>query len=369
MVALLTRTGRRSPRRTALLTSLLMFFANLLAYEHQAVANQGSGAIHLNPPIRLKVPWSERSEEGCNGYGHPTKSCNPWCDGVSDSDHRENSSNDPSRTIGLYISQERTEILTADSGIARFWLHGAGVRRDITVPDDFTGILKSYAHLQLDTAFVNLLPSGTCEDRVAKPGDIIRPVEEKSGLHLPFQVRQKQWVGGWKIVELRDPVERSRYHRLSQVPSQVQSALVEARAIVGYGGFADERILEHHHFVVGGSLRVYLRQRFGVEPEFLYMRHSEADQDFTFIPNFVLDLVGEGKRVVPYISGGIGILLHRDEFRGRASWGTWWTAGGGIGVKAFLTERLFVSPEFRLGWEPFLRVTGSIGYVLTSRKK
>jgi hypothetical protein len=35
----------------------------------------------------------------------------------------------------------------------------------------------------------------------------------------------------------------------------------------------------------------------------------------------------------------------------------------GAGAKIFLTNRLFVAPEARFGWEPIVRLGGRIGWV------
>jgi len=40
------------------------------------------------------------------------------------------------------------------------------------------------------------------------------------------------------------------------------------------------------------------------------------------------------------------------------------TGGVGLGTKIFLSERWYLAPEVRGGWEPLLRATVSIGYVL-----
>jgi hypothetical protein len=137
----------------------------------------------------------------------------------------------------------------------------------------------------------------------------------------------------------------------------------EVRGTVGHAAFLDESYL--NHVVVGGSARFYLTRRLSVEPELLYMRESRRDQDWVLVPNVAFDFRRPGARVVPYAIGGAGLLRNKQTF------GTWsyaansWTVGGGLGAKIFLTERLFVSPEVRIGTEPFFRVTGSIGYVLS----
>lgn len=139
---------------------------------------------------------------------------------------------------------------------------------------------------------------------------------------------------------------------------------VEARGTFGWAGFVDENTL--HHLVAGGSLRVYLTTRLSVEPELIYMRGPGFDRDLVFTPNVAFDFA-RSKRVRPYVIGGVGLLWHRDGFRtapGRTTFfsGHEGTFGGGIGLKVLLTDRLFVSPEVRLGWEPFMRSTISVGY-------
>ena len=39
-----------------------------------------------------------------------------------------------------------------------------------------------------------------------------------------------------------------------------------------------------------------------------------------------------------------------------------WVGNGGVGVKSFLTPRLFVAPEFCVGFETIFRAAGSIGF-------
>jgi hypothetical protein len=142
---------------------------------------------------------------------------------------------------------------------------------------------------------------------------------------------------------------------------------MELKGTLGYASFPDESPL--HHFVGGGSARFYFTEWLAVEPEFLHMYRNRSDQDFHFIPNIVLDLRPIGSRIRPYAIGGAGLQLHREltwigPYTSKSP-----TYNGGFGTKIFLTERWFISPEIRLGWEPLLRVTASIGYVVPSRKR
>jgi hypothetical protein len=143
-----------------------------------------------------------------------------------------------------------------------------------------------------------------------------------------------------------------------------------------FGGAAFE---ETSHSVFGGSARFYVTRRLSVEPEFLYMRNSSRDQDYLLQPNVAFDLADPTGRFVPYVIGGAGVIHHQGRFPGfDFSTGvprifdtsfTTWTASAGAGVKIFVTDRLFVSPEARLGREPNVRATISVGYVFSGRKR
>ena len=136
---------------------------------------------------------------------------------------------------------------------------------------------------------------------------------------------------------------------------------VELRGTVGYSNFLDENPL--HHLVTGGSARFYVSNRVAIEPEFLFMYRSSRDLDLQFIPNVVFDFTKRDSRFQPYAIGGAGFQRHRELTGTGYYWSNSWTASAGIGAKIFLNDRLYVAPEFRLGLEPIVRVTGSIGYV------
>ena len=142
---------------------------------------------------------------------------------------------------------------------------------------------------------------------------------------------------------------------------------VEAKLIVGGASFAEPSI---PHSIVGGAVRVYLTRRLSVEPEFLYMRHDRHDQDYFIQVNAAYDITDPTKRFVVYGIAGAGNLRNRSEFGGDGidTSFTTWTASVGGGVKIFLTKRLFFAPEVRVGREPDVRGTVSVGYVFVGRK-
>jgi hypothetical protein len=139
------------------------------------------------------------------------------------------------------------------------------------------------------------------------------------------------------------------------------AGLMELRGTVGYSNFLDEGPL--HHLVTGGSARFFVTNRIAVEPEFLFMYRSSQDLDFHFIPNVVFEFTKRGSRFQPYAIGGVGLQRHRELTGTGYYWSNSWTASGGIGTKIFLSDRLYVAPEFRLGLEPIVRITASVGYV------
>ena len=135
---------------------------------------------------------------------------------------------------------------------------------------------------------------------------------------------------------------------------------IELQAIVGYAGFVDDAFIDLHHSAFGGAARIYLTERFSLQPELVYMYHSPGDKDWVLIPALAADLRPREKRLVPYVIGGVGFLYHQ----GGIFSGTTLTGGVGLGTKIFLSERWYLAPEVRVGWEPFLRATVGIGYVL-----
>jgi len=139
------------------------------------------------------------------------------------------------------------------------------------------------------------------------------------------------------------------------------AGVMELGGTVGYSNFLDEDPL--HHLVTGGSAKFFVTNRIAVEPEFLFMYRSRQDIDFQVIPNVVFEFTKRESRFQPYAIGGVGLQRHRELTGSGYYWSNSWTGAAGIGTKIFLSDRLYVSPEFRLGLEPIVRITGSVGYV------
>ena len=92
------------------------------------------------------------------------------------------------------------------------------------------------------------------------------------------------------------------------------------------------------------------------------MRGPGDDRDILLVPHLAFDLRSRG-RARPYFLIGAGLSHHRDRFGSTTFTHNEWTVDGGFGLKVFLNDRVFVSPEVRLGFEPLARLTGSVGLV------
>ena len=149
---------------------------------------------------------------------------------------------------------------------------------------------------------------------------------------------------------------------------------VEGKLTFGSAVFGED--IEHKMY--GGSVRIYLTKRFSVEPEYFYLRHSDNDKDQIFQPNVTYDFTDPTRRLVIYGTAGVGVLKHEGRFFGNdfdtgeprvfdTSFTTW-TASVGGGLKIFVTKRFFVAPELRVGREPGVRGTVSVGYAFNGRE-
>ena len=144
---------------------------------------------------------------------------------------------------------------------------------------------------------------------------------------------------------------------------QVSHTQTQAKVFLGSSAFLDEDI-PFDHFLLGASMRLYLKDRLSVEPEFLYLKGPGTDRDYLFTGNIAYDIV-RWERGSLYIIGGAGVLHHTEKFPGAVEENfavNDWTASGGVGAQIFISRSVFVTSEFRIGWEPLLRASGGIGF-------
>lgn len=145
--------------------------------------------------------------------------------------------------------------------------------------------------------------------------------------------------------------------------AMAQQGSVEIRGTAGaVQKYLDESFPDH--WGAGSSVRFYISNRFAIEPEILYARSRWSDfvQESRLVvqPNLVYDLSRRG-RISPYLIGGLGYERFRGIEPAPRFTDSRLTGSGGIGVKVFLSDRVFVAPQVRA---PVLQITGSIGLVL-----
>ncbi len=131
----------------------------------------------------------------------------------------------------------------------------------------------------------------------------------------------------------------------------------------GWAGFVDSPIV--NHVAVGGNARFYLTPRLAVGPEIVYMSGPGDDRDVMVTGNLTFDLVRPGPtgppRITPFLVAGGGFFQHTErvgtgDFTSRE--GAFTTGGG---VRVFVTDNLYVSPEVRIGWELHIRTSFALG--------
>jgi hypothetical protein len=113
-------------------------------------------------------------------------------------------------------------------------------------------------------------------------------------------------------------------------------------------GFSKLYLDEPSQFVWAASVRFRIAGRFSVEPEFVNTRGRRFNE-WAVVPNLVVDLAAPGKRVTPYVIGGIGYRRQVDKSiaGGYVSSGS--TLNARFGVRVRIARGLFLSPELRVG--------------------
>jgi hypothetical protein len=132
---------------------------------------------------------------------------------------------------------------------------------------------------------------------------------------------------------------------------------------IGWAGFGDEGIV--HHTLIGGGARFYVSRRFSLGPELQYMIGPDSDRDLILTGNVAFDVLGptaaRPRRTTPYLVVGGGLFRHSDPFFGETFSSNEGAFTAGVGLRAWATERVYGAIDARLGWEPHLRVAGTVG--------
>ena len=122
------------------------------------------------------------------------------------------------------------------------------------------------------------------------------------------------------------------------------------------------------HVAVGADARRYISSGVAFGPELLFAYGSADDRDLMIAGTVTFDLRSDAsssgvRQVVPYLVVNGGILTHWFRYGSRDSVsGPVVSFGGGLRVP--VSRTLFVAPEWRIGVEPQMRFTVSLGWRL-----
>lgn len=162
---------------------------------------------------------------------------------------------------------------------------------------------------------------------------------------------------------------------LAYVPAWSQAGRLHVAAQGGYTLGIDDN--PAHAIVRGASVSLSVSKHWRIGVEYLdadmfgpyenYESHAEL-----VTPVFEYQFAAS-RRLKPFASFGLGYTKWRSlipEFRGGDPEQEVWewdeqrgiNLAGGFGLRIFLTKRLFVAPEVRIGLLPILRSTVSVGY-------
>src|SRR5262245_37996625 len=132
---------------------------------------------------------------------------------------------------------------------------------------------------------------------------------------------------------------------IANAQSSAHRVSIDLKGSIGYAGFFDD---DANHLHTSSAARLYVTDRFSIEPEVQYLRASFHD-DVVIATNVNLDL--RRGRVIPYLSGGIGWANRRQLF-----------VQGGVGAKLKITESWFAAPDVRFGYYFHIRTSIGLGY-------
>lgn len=137
---------------------------------------------------------------------------------------------------------------------------------------------------------------------------------------------------------------------------EAQPRSAEPRFHVGTATFFEAS----QHVSAGASYRYYFGKRgWAVEPEYSFMTEG-SHQDHMLLMNVVKDLTRPSRKAVLYMIMGGGFNFFRwtsgqtDVGLGGLGWG--------MGVKIWANDRFFISPQFRIGREPNIRLSFYMGF-------
>lgn len=132
----------------------------------------------------------------------------------------------------------------------------------------------------------------------------------------------------------------------------------------GWVGFVDDATV--HERLVAGGVRWYVSPRVSLGPEISYMVGPRTLRDLLVTGNVVFDFVtprteAPAHPIMPYLVAGGGIFRHSQRFAGRTFRSNEGGFTGGGGARIRVSDRVYVAPEFRIGWEMHTRAAVTVG--------
>jgi hypothetical protein len=148
---------------------------------------------------------------------------------------------------------------------------------------------------------------------------------------------------------------------LIPVSASAQSSAVPSLTFSGgWAGFVDDGRIDHGAF--GGGLEWVPTSRIALGPEVLYMVGPGDDRDLFVLGVARIGILPLKSRVAPFVTLGGGFMTHSDSYYGGQSYSSTegaFIAGGGVRINA--SSRVYIAPEFTIGWEPHIRASVSVG--------
>ena len=142
-------------------------------------------------------------------------------------------------------------------------------------------------------------------------------------------------------------------------------------AVIGRSGYIDE--VWDHFSTIGGGARMFVTPRLAIGPEVAYLKGEFDTLDassLTVTGSLTFDFVRDDRRArfTPYFAAGGGYVRQK-TLVGSGPGSTTLrpftsgegTVSAGVGVRIGVTSRVFIAPEFRMGWEPETRIAVMIG--------
>ena len=147
---------------------------------------------------------------------------------------------------------------------------------------------------------------------------------------------------------------------VSPALARAQSAAVPALTVSGgWAGFADEGLINHGALGVGAEWLP--TSHLSVGPELMYMVGPGDDRDLFLLGAVRVGILPLRSRVAPFVTLGGGMMTHSSKFGAESFSSTEGAFIVGGGARFNASPRVFIAPEYTMGWEPHMRVSVTVG--------